>query len=237
MKKAKNLNPPIKGKFKRWSYSLWTNFHRCRYAAALGYLTPKEDKPRVIIPAIERGNQIHKLAEHYLKGDIKGVPKALLKFRDEFIQLKEARPMIEEWWNFDNDFNSVGNYKGTLVLKSDAVIPPRKKIPALNIDFKTGREYDDHYDQAELSALATKVTFWDSDGIEFEFWYLDQGESSQYTFKNVQLEKAKIKWTARARAMMTEQVFIPEPSPAGCANCFHRSDKGGVCHAWKKNHG
>lgn len=233
----KNPNPPIKGKLKRWSYSLWTGYSKCRYQAALSYLVPKSDAPRAKIPAIERGNEIHKLCENYLKGEITGIPKPMQKFKEEFIQLKEARPMVEEWWNFNDDFEPVGNYKGSLVLKSDAVVPPRKRLPVLNIDFKTGREYDDHDDQAELSAIATKQIFKDSKGVEFEFWYLDSGESAQYEFTDEQLEEGRERWSERAKQMLANQTFMPEPSPEACGRCFHRSDKGGVCHAWKKNHG
>jgi hypothetical protein len=227
------------GQLKRWSYSAWSLRKRCLYALYLSYVVPKQkDWVAPSNYAMDRGNEVHKKAEFLLKGEITGTPPPLKKFAAEFKALAKLGKalIIEQYWNFNTDFTVAAPYQGTLVVKSDVCVPPSKKSPtAINIDHKTGKEYPEHENQAELSAVATKATFPASDGVDFEFWYVDLGNPVAYHFDNRELQRLKVKWIAEGKKMMALREFPMEPSASACTYCFHRSDKeGGKCDGWRK---
>lgn len=227
------------GKLKRVSYSCWSQAKRCLYACYLSYLVPRDkDAPEKNSYAMDRGNEIHKKAEFLLKGEITGTPPPLKKFATEFRSLAKLGKtlVIEQYWNFHPDFAIAPPYQGAWVVKSDVCVPPSKRErTAINIDHKTGKEYDEHIYQAELSAVATKAMYPKSEGIDFEFWYIDQGDSAVYHFNDKELAKLKTKWIKEGKKLMAVREWPKEPSYAACSFCFHRSDKpGGSCDGWKK---
>jgi len=221
-------------RLQRWSYSVWAGMKQCprkiRYA--------KIDKlPELPSPAAERGNTIHLKAEHYVKGDITGgVPRELKKLESEFRQLKKAKPEhVEEFWGFDKNWKPLRDGfdpKQTFTLKADAALAPRKGV-AIGIDYKSGRVYDGHDDQAELTAVATHLWYPNAKEIEIEFWYIDKGRIVTYHFEVTYLEQRLKYWDKEGKKLLAEEKFIPTPSEDACKWCSFRSDKGGPCSAWK----
>jgi hypothetical protein len=181
-----------------------------------------------------RGTEVHLKAEYFVKGKIQGVPPILKKVRYELENLKRAKPIVEKYWNYSAEFEVVGDYQGQCVVKSDAAVPPRKDGVAVNIDYKTGKVWPEHAYQASLSAVATKAMFPKSDGVVFEFWYVDAGEIMVYEYTNRQLKEEKAFWVEQGKKMMSMRNFLPEPSEKACKHCFHRTDRGGRCDEWRK---
>jgi len=218
-----------KGEPKRWSYSAWSSYDQCNFKYYLGYIAKAKQAKNW---AMERGSEIHKMAEYFLKGEIHGVPKKLKKLTTEFKGLQKAKPIVEKFWNADKKFREVGDYKGWVVLKADAALPPKKQA-ALVIDHKSGKAWPDHIKQAELSAVVTKGRYPETDGVDIEFWYIDQGEVVSWHFNDRILVPLKEVWTERGEQLMSTRKFLPMPSQK-CQWCPFRSDKGGPCKAWKK---
>jgi len=223
----------------RWSYSLWAALKACPYAVKLS----KIDKIQTpMVPAMERGNTIHLKAEHFLKGNIRGMPKELVKLKDEYDTLKKMKPEhIEEFWAVDRKrFARVkdGWKDGWFTLKADVALKPRKGV-AISVDHKTGKIYETHDAQAELSAMMHHIWYPDADLYVAEFFYVDQGITIPYEFKPSYLDKAIPIWRARGEEVMAERKFLPTPSADACKWCSFRSDKvlpdgkKGPCRAWK----
>lgn len=221
-------------RIKRWSYSLWAQFKKCPKSVKYA----KIDKlPQPVVPAMERGTMIHLKAEHFLKGDITGMPKELKKLSDVYRGLKKQKPEhIEEFWSLGRKWQRVkdGFRDGWFTLKADAALAPRKDGVAVGIDHKTGRYYPGHDEQAELTAVMLRKWYPDADEYAVEFLYTDQGEVQSYTFKPRYLMSRDDHWIEQGELIMAERKFLATPSRNACDWCGFSSKKGGPCQDWKR---
>ena len=71
----------------RWSYSRLGTYESCPKKAFYKYI---EQLPEKQHPAAERGTRIHQLAEDYIVGSIKEMPKELRLFKEAFEKIKAA---------------------------------------------------------------------------------------------------------------------------------------------------
>lgn len=191
---------------------------------------------------MERGNEIHKLAEFYLKRRFDGVPPELKRLKPEYLGLRREKPIVEEFWGVDQQWK-LKKYDSWCVIKMDAALPPQKMDGWLWLqDLKTGRVYPDHWKQASLYGAVGLAKYpGDIDGVRAEFWYADQpvGKnilSLEWNLKEV--KTLKHYWQEQGAVVMEPQkLYIPEPSENACKWCHLRSDKGGwngvKCDAWK----
>lgn len=218
-----------------WSYSSWSTFNRCPLAYQQSYLLGNRSPQG---PSAARGERIHKLAEHYLKGDITGgIPQALAKFKAEFKNLKAARPVVEEFWAVTPNWKFV-NGRGWCVMKMDAAVAPTKKSPVLEmIDHKTGREYPEHDKQGELYLAIGFAKYPWIEAAATEFWYLDQGYPVRREYSREQIKEEVITWQTRGNSLLTSKKFIATPSLDACRWCHLRTDRGGSCNEWTKVYG
>jgi hypothetical protein len=218
---------------KRWSYSAYEAHARCPRALGLSYVVAVKQAPN---QAMMRGIEMHKKAEYFLKGEIDGMPQILKPMKRELKALRKLKPVVEQFWNADERFRPAKDYQGWCILKMDAHLPPTKRDNvAWMADHKSGREYDKHVEQAELSSVFMLGRYPKIEAAEFEFWYYDTGDPPvRFTFPREHLIELREKWCERGVEVMAERKFIPTPSTEGCKFCPHRSDKGGVCSSWKK---
>lgn len=203
-------------------------------------------------PAVARGNMIHSKAENYLKGIIHGIPRELVKLHGHYVQLAKAKPIVEEFWYVNEDWEPVEKKsEAWCVMKMDAAIAPCESTDDKLFvqDLKTGKEYGSHLDQASLYASigATRYKKARRNGVDVEFWYADLGFSQPYDFSPRRIVRDTGLWRERGEDMMraiatldkpnsdASKVFLPTPSIEACKWCFLRTDKGGTCDAWKTN--
>ena len=229
----------MKPRLLRWSYSVWSQLQVCPASVKFSRI---DKLPVPSAPPIERGNTIHLKAEHFLKGNIQGLPKEFIKLKTEYMQLKRMHPEhIEEFWSVDRkNFKRVhdGYRYGWFTLKADAACKPRKGV-AISVDHKTGKIYDSHDAQAELTAMMHHIWYPDADVYDVEFFYVDQGLVIPYEYKPGYLKKIIPKWRERGEEVMAERKFLPTPSIDACKWCAFRSDKllengkKGPCNAWR----
>jgi hypothetical protein len=218
---------------KRWSYSAYATHVKCPRALGLSYIIKTQQAPN---EAMKRGIDLHKQAEWYLKGELDKVPKLLLPLKREVMALRKMEPVVEQFWNADKKFGVAKDYQGWCVLKMDAFLPPTRSYNlAWMADHKTGREYPEHGEQAELSAVFMFGRHPKIDAADFEFWYYDTGDPPlTFSFPRSELLELKDKWQDRGNEVMAERKFLPTPSINACKFCVHRSDKGGACLEWKR---
>jgi hypothetical protein len=220
-----------------WSYSSWAQGKKCPLSLKFKYIDRLETPP---FYAMERGTQIHALAENVLNGKISGVPKPLLPLRKELLGLKKEEPVCEKFWGVDDRFRKFKGYGAWLVARTDAFVKPtRKRNILIIVDQKTGKIYDSHVDQATLYAAVGFALYPDVEGIEVEFFYFDQQTVHHYDFTRFELQAWVEYWTEEGHRHMSEHRFLATPSEDACRWCDFRSDKKlkngrkGPCHEWK----
>jgi hypothetical protein len=191
-----------------------------------------------------RGADIGRLAEFYIKGTIKKLPKELSKFTKTFATARALfkkspqRVVVEDQWglkkNWDrtawNDWDNCwlrvkidyGNLTG----------PKSMRI----IDWKTGKyrreRRDEYVEQLELYAAATLALNPQLDEVHCHLAYLDVGimfpepgseDEVALTFRRSDLPKLKKTWDKRTRAMLLDRSFAPRPNDK-CSWCWYRKD-------------
>lgn len=208
-----------------FSYSRWGAFKKCKRNFKYQYV---DKLPKTETYAATQGNQAHALAESYVKGLINGIPKVLLKFKDEFNFLrgeyKKGYVTLEDMLKFDKNWKQQDGWKDYWVCGAlDAYV--KSPDVELIVDYKTGRVYEEsHEEQGSLYACMKGV----GKKVDVEFWYLgkDKVLSWQYTAKEIKLLKKK--WEKNYKEMISEGKYNPSPSCL-CQYCSYSRSTGGPC--------
>lgn len=219
---------PIKTvrKITSWSYSRFSQYNKCPASAKYKFI---DKLPEPSNEAMTRGNEIHKLAENYTKGLIKTLPPELIKFKEEFKELKASKAIVEETWAFTkewmqttwNDWNNCW-----LRVKSDAACVDGTDLYA--IDHKTGKPRDGYEDQLHLTATAGMLKFPHVKKVVTQLWYLDAGEMVEKTYDAKDVAKMQKDWDKRTTPMLNDTRFAPNPGNH-CRWCHFSKSKGGPC--------
>jgi hypothetical protein len=229
--------PQERRKLRGWSYSAWASLQDCPFRFEQAQLLGNRGPPS---PAMDRGIDIHKKQEYYLRGEIREIPRPLEKLATEYEVLKSKSPLTEQFWGVDNKFepqfaNVRRGERSWCVMKMDAAVLPTRRDRTLFIqDLKTGKEYPNHEDQAEIYACIGS-SHYECDEVDVEFWYADAGYVTSITYKPKHLVDLTEKWIERGIDVMTPRKrYMQTPSTKACGYCHLRSDKGGPCKAWKE---
>lgn len=220
-----------------WSFSRYSDWRTCPLKAKLKHIDKISEPPN---PAMQRGNDIHQMAENYVKGTLARLPAELSKFKQDFMDLRKRykakkEPMIvEDQWAFTatweetrwNDWANcwlrikldVAHYEGNVLYKTD---------------WKTGKYSDykvtEYNEQLELYALAAILMSARADVVvRPRIGWLDEGFYTHPTDKaGVEVEytkddeaRLKKEWLRRVTPMMKDTRFAPKPN-ATCKWCFY----------------
>lgn len=208
-----------------WSYSAYSDF-KCPLRYKLKRIDKILEPPR---PASDRGILIHKKAEHFIKGDITGMPKELKCFAPELKELRRNKAATEvdlaftrEWEpSKGDDWNNVW-----CRVYADVVATGYEAVKV--VDHKTGKIYeDDIVDQAEINALGVWCHYDNVKEVNVEFLYYDLDDRRDFTFTS--FKKLQTKWGKIAKAMEDEKEFKACPSHK-CNWCSYSKYKGGSCN-------
>lgn len=237
-RRASIKDAPAPAKANRWSFTSWCERRKCAFAYYCKFIRGMKEPERPMHPAMERGIELHKKSEHYLKGDVTKLPKSMKSFWDEYAELKRMNPIVEQFWGVGPNWKPM-QWNSWVVMKMDAAVAPCKKTDhrLVIIDLKTGREKkEDHEAQGGLYAAIGYAMYPRCEGIDVEFWYTDLGYPTSFQWTIPQLEAEKQFWMQEGRNLLTvhdEKYYKPNPSEENCRWCFLRSDRGGPCGAWK----
>lgn len=234
---------PIK-QFSSWSWSRYQDWVKCPLKAKLKHIDKLREPSN---DAMERGTNIHKMAENYVLGNLRTLPTELRAFKEEFAKLKKLYktkklPLsVEGDLAFTKDWDSTAwnDWQGAWVrIKIDC---EHFEAPNLLVvtDYKTGkmdeRNTAEYMLQLQLYAVSGLVRFSHIKDIVVQprILYLDHGvefppagEQVQYTLKDL---KGLIKdWGKRVAPMFADKRFAPKPN-YGCKWCFFSKAKNGNC--------
>lgn len=216
-----------------WSFSRYTTWQQCPFKL---YLTAIERLKEPKNAAMERGIQIHKLAERFIQGSLGEVLPAELseyeelfwELRDEFdaenVDVEQQEAVTEEWdatGYFDQDV--------WLRVKKDVRVVIQDGVVNI-IDWKTGKKRDGYEDQLELYAVSEPAFVDGLKRIDVSLCYLDIGPDVQVDarFSVREAELLKKKWTIEGNKVTRERRWGATPNGL-CSWCHFRRDNGGPC--------
>ncbi len=207
--------------YRQWSYSSISNYEKCpqRY-----YLAKIEGHPDEAGAAAKRGTRIHEAIERYLNGETDELPEVVFNsFGNELEKARDSGAEAELDFAFDDQWNATDWDDAWVRGKIDLVIRDQSIV----VDFKTGKYYSNHREQASLYALASMIGGVTEDAF-VEFWYIDLDDVMEWEFKRRDLESLKATWEYRANRLQEETRWEPKPSRL-CKWCPFSKGKGGQC--------
>lgn len=222
---------PVK-MFEAWSYSRYKDHVQCPRYAHWKHILKKPQRPPG--PAMQRGRDIHKDAEDFVRGAVRRLPPTLKIFAGQFSELRKKKAIAEgKWavtrkWQVTEYFNMAAAWLRVVL---DAHYCPTRTLARV-IDYKTGRMYDDYGDQLELYAATGFAHYPNADECETQIWYLDQplGKDNPRTktFRRSQMAGIQRKWNAKVIPILTDRKFVPRPGNY-CGRCDFSKRNGGEC--------
>jgi len=93
-------------------------------------------------------------------------------------------------------------------------------------DYKTGKVYEDHDQQADLYALSAFKS--GATAVDVVFYYIDQNTVQPYTYDPDELPALEEQVLARAEAVTSDRLY-PTNFSWRCEYCHFRRENGGPC--------
>lgn len=221
---------------KSWSYSTFSMWRRCPQRI---YFSKIERLPDPLGPAVQRGIEVHELAEKFVKGLVKELPtkgagKILIPFQSDLVDLMR-QPTIQT----EIDFTCTRDWKKThwgdwgnawVRAKLDFLYRPEKDHFVLG-DFKTG-QIRDYTQQIELYALCCFKAHKAAQKVTAELWMLDHSDAddaiTSFEFDRKEEADLQAEWERRAKALMEDTEFRACPGN-DCRFCPFSKLKSGPC--------
>lgn len=230
----------------RWSFSGLMLFEQCGFKYAAQYLTQRladalglsvERVPqRTQHPAAARGDMLHKQIDVYLKTRVENALSPELHywlpaFKDiqQYPIWSEHKIAIRRDWTVCGWKDADCWARGILDLKA------QKPDALCMYDWKTGREYDEHFAQKEFYALLLWSEHPDAPKIRTAHIYLDDHRMVPREYLHSTLSYRREQWATRAQklenATMSTNLlenFAMTPNKF-CKYCELRRSAGGPC--------
>lgn len=232
----------ITKKASAWSFSRYSDYKQCPFKFKLKHIDRIKEPPNA---AMERGAHIHELAEQYIKGQLRTMPKELKLFAEDFKMLRKeykrklSGMVVEDSWALTKEWDeTVWNdwAKCYLRIKLDCAHFEDEDAMVVT-DWKTGKfranQNEAYIEQLELYALATLILKPHVKQVRPVLKYLDEGvvyppEEAPMIFTQADVPKLKKLWEKRIKPMMNDARFAPRPNNL-CGWCFFSKSKGGPC--------
>jgi CRISPR/Cas system-associated exonuclease Cas4 (RecB family) len=213
--------------FYAWSYSRLSDWEQCPRRAKLKHLDKIQEPSN---PAMERGSQIHKLAEDFVAGRIKKLPVELIDFEKKLKQLKKRGAVPEQQWAFTKDWAATSWFGLDAYCRMicDVIMVESNGVVTV-IDYKTGKVRDEHREQLSLYALGAFIMNPIYDRVQVSLYYVDQKTMTKpVEFTRDQFEALKKEWTDRAAPMLIDKQFVARPGHY-CRWCYFNNSNTGHC--------
>lgn len=229
-----------------WSFSRYSDYVQCPFKAKLKHLDRIKEPGN---EAMQRGADIGKKAELYVKGEGRVLPPELLKFAPLFRDLRKRYKKklhgmtVEDTWAFTNawDQTTWNDWVNCWVrIKLDLAYPEDDET-LIVIDWKTGKFREEknaeYMEQLELYALGALLMHPHVQTVRPYLKYLDIGityppEGKDVEYTRADIPKLQKTWAKRTKKMLSDTRFAPRPNNL-CKWCHYRKDNaangGGQC--------
>jgi hypothetical protein len=215
-----------------WSISRLHLYEMCPLRFKLKNIDKLPDPPN---PAMQRGLDVHKKAENFVKGTLTYIPRELYSFDAQFRELQvlkddpEATVLLEEKWCFTDDWKETswfGKDAACRVVTDASVVYTDGTADV--VDYKTGKPYGANQDQMKLFSLAAFIKFEDLKTVTTRLWYVDTGDEICETFYEKDIDPILDEFEPRVEKMRADRTYAPRPGPY-CKNCPYSKSAGGPC--------
>lgn len=231
-----------------WSYSRYSTYKQCPLKAKLKFIDKVKEPSS---EAMERGLEIHNLAEEYIKGNLRRLPGEFKKFSKLFSELRKKYKkyvingmVVEDSWAFTKSWDQTvwNDWVGCWVrIKIDCGTLEDDGETIRIRDWKTGKfreeQNEEYMEQLELYNLAALLMLPHVERAVSSLEYVDvgvsyppQGEELAHTREDIPALKEK--WSKRVAPMLKDTSFAPRPNWS-CQWCHFRKDNvangGGQC--------
>lgn len=218
-----------------WSFSRYSDYRRCPLMFKLKHLDKIQEPKNA---AMERGSQIHELAEQYIKGVLPAkLPSELKAFEATFKRLRTlfkkrtAGIVVEDDWAFRKDWSQTqwNDWTGCwLRVKLDNADNEDPDVLVIR-DWKTGKfreELNEEYvEQLELYALCGLLLYPHVKEVHPFLAYLDADviypdPDAPTVYTRADLPRLQKAWEKRVAPMFADKRFAPRPHDK-CRFCFY----------------
>lgn len=226
------------GLIKTWSFSALIKFLECEYQIFLKRVERRKGRPQS--ETANRGEELHKTIEDFIRGEGETLPSSIKNHRDQIIMLRmlysKGIVSMEDEWGFTVNWESTGWKDKDLwgMMKLDVIVS-EDKTSARIIDWKSGKKYGNegkHKRQGQLYAIGAFMKFPDLQFVNVEFRYIDLGTDNilESKFSREQAMRLFPQWNAKALSMTTATKFTPKPTKFNCMYCdFNQPDSEFLC--------
>ena len=221
-----------------WSYSRLSDYQQCPAKFKYKHIDKLSDPPG---PAMARGVEMHKLAEDYFNAARKPrkPPAGFERFAHLLSHWRGKKTQAEKEVVLGKNWSAIGNVKASrlwfhpeawLRVKMDVYRRADAGATATIADWKTGKRYSAHNEQAELYGLAALVASPELNEAVVHMCYVDQkvdNHSVKAVFREDVPELVE-RWSAKIAPMFNDTKFAMKPGPL-CGWCAYSRAKGGPC--------
>lgn len=223
------MTPP---RITAWSYSRWRDYQQCPFKTKLKVIDKRKEPGS---PAMDRGGDIHKKAELYVKGELIRFPKELENFKDDIKHLRKIKAHAEDQWSFNAKWQLTEWMAEDIYLRMKLDVFYQDGDTLVVIDYKTGKQRPEQDEtQLKLYALAgllvSEAEGWGVEKVRCELWYLDHEKDNRPTLLVDKTELLPLKkfWLGAVKPMLADTRFAPKPGNY-CRWCHFRKANGGPC--------
>lgn len=206
-----------------WSYSSLSCFEKCPAQYKFRYIDKIPEGPSS--EALVRGRRLHTELDLYMRGTDTEIPPCGLPFKQELEELRARRAVPEQRWDFDDEWKFV-HQKSWVVAITDVHYVDGKL--GVVIDYKSGKYYDTHIDQAKLYGVALLSKEPKIQTARVEFFYLDKVDIVDMEIDRDEAQEIKQNFEARASVIALAEEFEPRPTKF-CKWCSYAKSAGGPC--------
>lgn len=202
-----------------------TTHEKCALKYKFRYIL---DLPELKGPAAQRGVNLHKNIEDYIREEIP-LPQELTHYASWLTSMRgdmsfpEHKIAVDKHWKVCGWEDPDAYMRSVIDLKY--VVSP---VSVVNYDWKSGKIYDDHVDQKLLYAAMVSAEHPEALEIRSIHVYVDLGKNTEQVYHRDQIPAMQQRWDQRIESVAEDRDFMPSPS-YGCTWCGYSKKVGGPC--------
>lgn len=215
-----------------WTWSRLADAEQCKLFFRLRHVEKREEPSS---PAMERGSEIHKSLDNWLKGRTPALHPEVHKLMIPPLEkLKKEKSLLsDEAWGYTKEWEPLpvtGYFSRHDWVRAKADAVTVKSAVVTVIDFKTGKPRDVSEDQVRFYGVLGLQRYKAAKSAALALWYTDAGKIVPCEpVKRADVPKLIKDYTARAQThVYDEETFAPTPGDH-CNRCPFSRYKGGPC--------